>query len=1226
MLMYPKMYRLLIAIRSSNGKLQTISCQSSTGDDEQTSRLPTPCSSRPNRMLKLEQIVKDAQVTGLVPEEVVKVLFVEEIGQEVRIVHYRKPNGQSEEQTLFRQDEHRLSVAVSGRAWAFDADPASFKLALEAYRISLAHLFDPLMAVHTSNVEPLPHQISAVYEAMLPRQPLRFVLADDPGAGKTVMAGLLIREMTLRADARRVLIVSPGSLSEQWQDELREKFGLDFELFSREKQEQCQSRNYFAEQDRLIARLDQLSRNEEYQQLLAQTEWDLIVVDEAHKMSANYFGSKVNETGRFKLGKFLGGLTRHYLLMTATPHNGKEEDFQLFMSLLDGDRFYGKFREGAHKVDITDMMRRMVKEELLRFDGKPLFPERRAYTVNYTLSDAEVMLYDQVTDYVRNEMNRADRLDGKRKGTVGFALTQLQRRLASSPQAIYTSLMRRRKKLEAKLEELQLKARADVLRENLGEYIVKRQLDIPDDLDEAQDELSADEYENVADQVVDQATAAETIPELQAEILILRDLENSAATVVQSRSDRKWEEFSRLLQDQPEMRTTDGRRRKLIVFTEHRDTLNYLVMRIRDTLGSQEAVVTIHGGTNRDDRRKVQEAFRNDPDVLVLVATDAAGEGVNLQNANLMVNYDLPWNPNRMEQRFGRIHRIGQREVCHLWNLVAAQTREGEVFKTLLDKLAIEHKALGGRVFNVLGEAFENISLKDLLVDAIRYGEDPAIRARMEQVIDQALDTNHLKDLMARNALVENHMSLDDLYAIREEMDKAEARKLQPHFISAFFREAFRVVGGELRSREAGRFEVRYVPADVMERDRVIGYSRTPVLKKYERICFDREHRTLYGQPTADLVHPGHPLMASVTDLVLSSHRSLLKRGAVLVDPNDDSTEPRVLFMLDHSVREAQGANGQEPRDVSRRLQFVEMKPNGAAEPAPFARHLDLIPITANEASKITDILQADWVTQHIEARALAYAVEHLVPEHTQEIAGRRERQADKQLAAVRERLVKEIQYWSDRAIKLDLEVRAGKQPRLQPENARRRAEELSARLKQRTAELQAMRTVISGTPHVIGGALVIPGGLLAQRSATPNFSADAEARARVERIAMQAVFEAEHALGHKTKDVSAEKCGWDITAYIPQAEGLALEKHIEVKGRAKGQDTITVTSNEIRHGLNQKEKFVLAVVIVDGDKAESVHYVPMPFTQEPDWAEASKNLDLGLLLQRAAAPQQYNH
>jgi hypothetical protein len=248
------------------------------------------------------------------------------------------------------------------------------------------------------------------------------------------------------------------------------------------------------------------------------------------------------------------------------------------------------------------------------------------------------------------------------------------------------------------------------------------------------------------------------------------------------------------------------------------------------------------------------------------------------------------------------------------------------------------------------------------------------------------------------------------------------------------------------------------------------------------------------------------------------------------------------------------------------------------------------------------------------------------VPEHTLEVSGRRQRQADKQMAAVRDRLIKEIQYWADRAIKLDMDVRAGKQPKLQPDNARRRAEELSARLKHRTAELQAMRQVASGSPNIIGGTLVIPAGLLSERSGLPNFSVDAEARARVERVAMQAVFDAEHALGHRTKDVSADKCGWDITVYIDQTEGLALERHIEVKGRAKGQDTITVTSNEIRHGLNQKDKFVLAIVVVDGEQAESVHYISMPFTKEPDWAEASKNLDIGLLLDRALEPKSFHH
>ncbi len=276
-----------------------------------------------------------------------------------------------------------------------------------------------------------------------------------------------------------------------------------------------------------------------------------------------------------------------------------------------------------------------------------------------------------------------------------------------------------------------------------GEYSVKKKIDIPDNFDELDEDLSAEEYEILSEQVLDQATAAETIPELEAEILSLKDLEYQALTVVQSGNDKKWEELSYLLQDKPEMFTASGARRKLLIFTEHKDTLNYLVKRIGDMLGNSNAVRTIYGGTNRDERRKIQEEFRNDPEVVVLVATDAAGEGVNLQNANLMVNYDLPWNPNRLEQRFGRIHRIGQTEVCHLWNIVAAETREGEVFKKLFDKIEIEKEALGGKVFDVLGEAFDNVSLKDLLVDAIRYNKTPETKAKMNEVINGALDAEH---------------------------------------------------------------------------------------------------------------------------------------------------------------------------------------------------------------------------------------------------------------------------------------------------------------------------------------------------------------------------------------------------------------------------------------------------------------------------------------------------
>lgn len=1175
-------------------------------------------------MLKLEDIKKDAQVRGIQSEEIVRIVQVEPVGDAAITVYYKDSQGKLGEQMLFRSDEARLELATAGRPWAFDAPGAEFKLGLEAHRIAQAALFDPMMAVHTSNVEPLPHQISAVYEHMLPKQPLRFVLADDPGAGKTIMAGLLIRELLMRADAKRILIVSPGSLTEQWQDELLEKFGVTFDIFSREKQEQCASGNYFDESNQLICRLDQLSRNEDFQEKLKNTEWDLIIVDEAHKLSANYFGNKVNKTKRFLLGELLGSITRHYLLMTATPHNGKEEDFQIWLSLLDGDRFYGKFREGAHKIDVSDMMRRMVKEELFKFDGTKLFPERRAYTANYELSPMEASLYEQVTTYVREEMNRADKLDGKKKNNVGFALTMLQRRLASSPEAIYQSLKRRRERLEARLEETKLMARGQAVSQNnvaetLGEYSAKKQIDLPDNYDELDEELSAEEYELFAEQVMDQATAAETIPELEAEIISLKDLEYQALTVVQSGNDKKWEELSCLLQDKPEMFTASGSRRKLIIFTEHKDTLNYLLTRIGGMLGNTNSVRTISGATNRDERRKIQEEFRNDPEVVVLVATDAAGEGVNLQNANLMVNYDLPWNPNRLEQRFGRIHRIGQTEVCHLWNIVANETREGEVFQKLFDKIEIEKEALGGKVFDVLGEAFNNVSLKDLLVEAIRYGDDPKVKAKMNEVIEGALDAEHLKDIIKRNALVDQHMGLEELYAVKEEMEKAEARKLQPYFIRAFFTEAFQTLGGEFRARESGRYEVRHVPAAVRERDRIIGESRTPVLKKYERICFEKQHVRQAGKPMADMIHPMHPLMHAVTDLVLQAHRQKMKQGAVLVDPNDDSTEPKVLFMVDHTVRES----SQSGEVASRRLQFVEIDEQGNAINAGWAPHLDLQPIDDYDLKLVSDILQAGWLNNNLEALALNHASQQLVPEHYAEVKGRRERQADKTMAAVNERLVKEINYWSDRYIKLQDDVNAGKQPRIQPEMARRRVDELTARLEQRKAELIALKNVVSSTPVVIGGALVIPQGLLSMRKGETQFTVDAVARARVEQVAMNAVMQAELAFGHKVTDVGAEKCGWDVTSRPPaNLDGsIKPDRHIEVKGRAKGQSTITVSRNEIIYGLNQSDKFILAIVIVDSDSHEGPFYVQNPFTIEPDFGVASINYDLSDLLSKAVSP-----
>ncbi|MGH8892652.1 MAG: DEAD/DEAH box helicase, partial [Actinomycetes bacterium] len=386
---------------------------------------------------RLETLKAGQSLRGIVANESVTIVSLQQHGDGVATLTYRDRHGQVGERLLYRDDERSLAVDAQAPGFTFTGDGHLFRLVAEARRIRLAHLFDPMLAVHLSRIEPLPHQIEAVYGHLLPRQPLRFLLADDPGAGKTIMAGLYMKELMLRGDLRRCLIVAPGGLVAQWQDELAEKFQIKVEIVTRDMVEASRTGNPFADKDMLVARLDHLARNDDLQQRLAETDWDLVVVDEAHRMSAHFFGNEVKETKRYRLGRTLGQITRHLLLMTATPHAGKDEDFQLFMALLDPDRFAGKPR-GAGKADTADLMRRMIKERLLRFDGRPLFPERRAYSVPYALTADEARLYEQVTDYVREEMGRAARLrdrgEGRRGNRVGFALTVLQRRLASSPE------------------------------------------------------------------------------------------------------------------------------------------------------------------------------------------------------------------------------------------------------------------------------------------------------------------------------------------------------------------------------------------------------------------------------------------------------------------------------------------------------------------------------------------------------------------------------------------------------------------------------------------------------------------------------------------------------------------------------------------------------------------------------------------------------------------------
>ena len=1118
-------------------------------------------------MSKLEDLQPGLRLAGVIPGQNVSVIAVQPHGGDAVELTYKTVDGELGQRVLDRDAEANLTVAQL-EARPLDAVAADFKLVAECQRIKLAGLSDPMLAVTTSDIRPLPHQLRAVYGELLPRTPLRFLLADDPGAGKTIMAGLYIKELILREDVKRCLVVAPGGLVDQWQDELYLKFGLAFEILTPQFSETVFGASAFEQHPLLIARMDQLARNDDLLAELARSECDLVVVDEAHRMGAHYFGGKLEKTKRFQLGELLGGIARHLLLMTATPHSGKEEDFQLFLTLLDRDRFEGKYRAKVHNADTSGVMRRMVKEDLLTFEGKPLFPERVAETVPYELTELEQDLYEQVTTYVREGMNRAAKLDGKRRNTVGFALTVLQRRLASSPEAIYRSLERRAARLERRKQEVL--AGGAVTESSAAEAVGSL-----DEFDE--EEFSAEELEHIEDELVDAATAARTVEELNAELLDLDTLISAAARVRESETDRKWSELRTILEDNTLATSAGGEeRRKLIVFTEHRDTLEYLSRRIGSLLGRPEAVKAIHGGVRRTERRQITEEFTHNPDCQILLATDAAGEGLNLQAAHLMVNYDLPWNPNRIEQRFGRIHRIGQREVCRLWNLVADNTREGEVFVRLLAKIEEQRKAYGGKVFDVLGTSFGETPLRTLLIEAIRYGELPETRANMEKVIDASV-ARGIEELLAERALVTDTLQRADVAQLRALMDEARARRLQPHYIEGAFRAAFTRLGGKIRRRERGRFEITHVPAQL----RTVG--RAPIATRYDRVTFDME-QVLDDNARAELLTPGHPLHDAVTDEAVTRWHRSLDRGTVLVSPAVE--EPRLL------VGVIQGIVDATETSVARRFNYAYIDESGMVEAAGPAPYLDCV--GAPPSDYVAAARGLPWLAR-AEERAASWIIANQLPAFLSEVKQRREAELQRVREQVGLRLDQESNRLVLEAMVAQENEQAGKKLREGHTSLMLKAADLEGRRAARLALLDRQLEMRARPPRVVTAALVLP--LSAVQAEVP---ADAPIQAietkEVERRGVELVLAAERALGRTPVEQAFNNPGFDVLSHREGEDPI----RIEVKGRIAGAEDFFVTHNEVLTALNAAPRYRLALVRVDprGPEHDEVRYLENPFAR----------------------------
>jgi superfamily II DNA or RNA helicase len=1112
-------------------------------------------------MSLLEELSAQQRVRGVIPGEAVEIVSVVMHGEDAAQLVFRKSDGSLGERVLNRAEETELSLAEKA-ARPFDAEASTFKLVAEAQRIKLAGLFDPMLAVTTSDIQPLPHQLRAVYGELLPRTPLRFLLADDPGAGKTIMAGLYIKELMLREDVRRCLVVAPGGLVEQWQDELFLKFGLRFELFSPDLAESAFGASAFEERPFLIARMDQVARNEELIAELEQTHWDLVVVDEAHRMGAHYFSGKLEKTKRFLLGEALGRITRHLLLMTATPHSGKEDDFELFLTLLDRDRFEGKHVEGVHRSDTSGIMRRMVKEDLLTFDGKPLFPERIAETVPYELTEEERDLYEEVTAYVREGMNRAAKLEGKRKNTVGFALTVLQRRLASSPEAILRSLVRRSERLERRKQQL-------INGEGVVDPLDELSID-PSEIEE--DEFSAGEVEEIEEELVDAATAARTVAELDIDLARLIE---QAKLVRGAETDRKWSELRTIIEDETLAPAGGKPPRKLIIFTEHRDTLEYLAQRIRTLIGRPNAVGTIHGGVRRNERRRITEEFTHNKDCYILLATDAAGEGLNLQAAHLMVNYDLPWNPNRIEQRFGRIHRIGQTEVCRLWNLVASDTREGDVFLLLLAKIEEQRKAYGGKVFDVLGAAFEERPLRGLLLEAIQYGEQPEVKERMQRVIDERVSEG-ITELLNENALASDGLIEADVAELRAQMDEARARRLQPHYVERAFREAFAHLGGRMAKRERGRFEITNVPARLRQS------RQRPVATRYERVTFETD-QTGDGQP-AELLAPGHPLHDIVMDQTIEQLGAVLERGAVLVSANLET--PRLLVGVIEEISDA------TEEVIARRFGYAFVDEAGSVTPAGPAPYLDCV--AAPRSPAVERARDLPWLAA-AEDKATSWLIANQLPKYIDEVQPRRAAELGRVRDQVTTRLESEInRLFADSIVASEKEKR-GERVREGQASLVQKAAEIEARLQTRLALLERQDRMSAKAPRVVTSALVLPLAALEEAEETEAMAPlHAVETKEVERRGVDLVLATEPRLGREPEEQPFNNPGFDVLSHVPGDDPL----RIEVKARIAGAEDFFITHNEVMTAMNAAPRYRLAMVRVDprGAAHDEVRYLEEPF------------------------------
>ncbi|UZJ38781.1 helicase-related protein [Prosthecochloris sp. SCSIO W1103] len=1077
-------------------------------------------------MIEENQIVKK-----LTDDEPAKVTRIQKLGPMISVDFVGVNTSKSGNRMLSDEEFSALETVSREGTFNFTGDAKRFKLFTEAERISSAYQFDPLFAVNCSIVDPLPHQVEAVYKFLLPLPKIRFLLADDTGAGKTIMSGLLMKEMISRGFLEKILVITPGGLTKQWQlDELGVKFNLPFELADRAAFRSNPA--LFRTADRVVTSIDFI-RAEDIINAIKDVRWDLIVVDEAHKLSAFDYGQKKYKSKRYEAILTLSELTDHLLLLTATPHRGRKDTFKNLLQLLDPDIFTSDDLVTSRinqleKSGINKFFIRRLKEQMRDWNGVPLFKPRYTKTTQYELTPPEKKLYDAVTEYLEEKRRAASQ---QKNIHVQLTLMVMQRRLTSSIAAIHKTLHARYKALKGLLDELA---------KNPGLWKLKKAvIDLDVDSIADMDEMDDDERAQLDGILSDPRkfrmfTTADTIPEINDEAEQVRRLCDMADDLL-GQDEQKLKELSKLLSSQGVLERDE----KLVLFTEHRDTLEYLKQKLEN---NGYKVETIHGQKSVDERRQAQVEFAKTDGAQILLATDAAGEGINLQFCRLLINWDIPWNPNRLEQRMGRIHRYGQKRDVLVFNLVAMNTREGMVMNRLLGKLDIIRDQIGDdRVYDVISDVFENVSLDDVLKSTFD-GDN----TDYDKTIEKEFTEDNVRKKIEEQKSRLTHTSVDFATA-RALKETSDEKRLQPIYVRLFFEEAFSLLGGTYREVRKNIFIIETLPPPVAEQLNTSHRISADITKL--KFCFDKEVFLDY-QNVPDLGHvhyinPGNPVFDSLVQVVQQRFREDALRGTILISP-DDNSEYLAWFVKSQIVDGRKKKDGESVADERLGMVYKDNEKWFLTSPA---KYIDLKapadftkPITPPEPSEDKDVL--DWTFSAVTMPQL-YDAKNRVEQDAQQ----RREYLEESFSNVIFDINAEIN-------DLQGQMLLGNNPNVERKISEKQAmvKKLFERRAFRLDQLEMIQKLSPRKPEILGCAYVVP---LTQVEYRNHYGMSRDEDAEAVAMAKSMAYEKEQ--GWVPKDVSKQNEGYDIKSISPEY----LKRYIEVKGRSE-DGGVMLSENEM--------------------------------------------------------------